>query len=220
MSINKTFHGYIETTKDALLLFEACRRGILPRVNRRLQDKERYLIESGTIFCFDENESGIKRWTDGLVWSPSRILGNFLVYRELEDKKVMTRSYSTDVDYFMEEDDEDTIKSRRSASFSSSSTSSNDSNLTKKREKAIVGSLKNSYRFKRNGLIKKSISLIVDGVQQHLISYYHKDDVLFQRLNTPSNVQNLSSLEVSPGLKLRQNFRIPLFLSDDGSDDG
>jgi hypothetical protein len=219
MSINKTFHGYIETTKDALLLFEACRRGILPRVNRRLQDKERYLIQSGTIFCFDENESGIKRWTDGLVWSPSRILGNFLVYRELEDKKVMTRSYSTDEDYFMEEDDEDTIKSRRSASFSSS-TSSNDSNLTKKREKAIVGSLKNSYRFKRNGLIKKSISLIVDGVQQHLVSYYHKDDVLFQRLNTPSNVQNLSSLEVSPGLKLRQNFRIPLFLSDDGSDDG
>ncbi|KAI8881293.1 hypothetical protein K501DRAFT_324571 [Backusella circina FSU 941] len=178
MSINKTFHGYIETTKDALLLFEACKRGILPRVNRRLQDKERYLIQSGTIFCFDENESGIKRWTDGLVWSPSRILGNFLVYRELEDKKLMTR------------------------------------------KKAIVGSLKNSYKFKRNGLIKKSISLIVDGVQQHLISYYHKDDVLLQRLNTPSNIQNLSSLEVSPGLKLRQNFRIPLFLSDDGSDDG
>lgn len=28
---------------------------------------------------FDEGESGIKRWTDGLIWSPSRILSNFLV---------------------------------------------------------------------------------------------------------------------------------------------
>ncbi|CAO3597762.1 unnamed protein product [Absidia cylindrospora] len=30
---------------------------------------------------------GIKRWTDGLVWSPSRIFGNFLIYRELDDRK-------------------------------------------------------------------------------------------------------------------------------------
>ncbi|KAG9228849.1 hypothetical protein BJ875DRAFT_340548, partial [Amylocarpus encephaloides] len=28
--------------------------------------------------------SSMKRWTNGVPWSSSRILGNFLVYRELE----------------------------------------------------------------------------------------------------------------------------------------
>ncbi|OAD06315.1 hypothetical protein MUCCIDRAFT_137509 [Mucor lusitanicus CBS 277.49] len=196
--VTETFYGYIETTRDSLLLFEACKRGLLPRITRRLQDKERILIRSGTIFCFDEHESGIKRWTDGFVWSPSRIMGNFLIYRELEDKKTMR---STD------------------AVFSHKQTTAlkNDATgyvmapdlLRRQQEKALVGSLKTSFRFKRNGLIKKSMSLIVDGVQQHIISYYNKEDVISSRLKTPSSLVELASLEVSPGLRLRQNFRIP-----------
>lgn len=71
--------GWIETTGDALLILEAARRGIIPRVTRRLVDSERKMISSGSVFVFDEDESGIKRWTDGFYWSPSRILGNFLV---------------------------------------------------------------------------------------------------------------------------------------------
>lgn len=51
----------------------------MPKVPRRLRDDERKLIRSGSVFVFDEHESGIKRWTDGLLWSPSRILWNFLV---------------------------------------------------------------------------------------------------------------------------------------------
>lgn len=42
------------------------------------------MITSGSVFVFDEEESGIKRWTDGFFWSPSRILGNFLLYRETD----------------------------------------------------------------------------------------------------------------------------------------
>lgn len=52
---------------------------MIPRVTRRLIERERAMVQSGAVFVFDEHESGIKRWTDGLVWSPSRILGNFLV---------------------------------------------------------------------------------------------------------------------------------------------
>lgn len=49
-------------------------------VNRRLKEDERKLmIKSGTIFIWDEKVAGMKRWTDGLLWSPSRILQNFLV---------------------------------------------------------------------------------------------------------------------------------------------
>lgn len=73
------FIGFIETTYDALLMFEAARRGAIPRITRRLNDPEKPMIHSGAVFLFDEHESGIKRWTDSIVWSPSRILGNFLV---------------------------------------------------------------------------------------------------------------------------------------------
>ena len=40
------------------------------------------MITSGSVF--DEDKSGIKRWTDGLFRSPSHILANFLLYREAD----------------------------------------------------------------------------------------------------------------------------------------
>jgi hypothetical protein len=77
----------IETTLDSLRVFQCCREGKLGRIRRRLYERERKLIRSGSVFVFNEGESGIKRWTDGRLWSPSRIYGNFLIYRELESKK-------------------------------------------------------------------------------------------------------------------------------------
>lgn len=53
-----SFHGYVASTQDVLLVFEACRRGMLPKIHRRLQEKERGLIQSGAIFVFDEHDSG------------------------------------------------------------------------------------------------------------------------------------------------------------------
>ena len=82
----ETFYGLVENTLDALRIFQMCRDGRLNRVRRRLHERERRLIRSGSVFVFDEEESGIRRWTDGRLWSPSRILGNFLIYRELEKK--------------------------------------------------------------------------------------------------------------------------------------
>ncbi|GJJ74584.1 Gti1/Pac2 family transcription factor [Entomortierella parvispora] len=191
MSIVETFHGYIETTQDTLLIFEACRRGLFPRICRRLQEKERRIVQSGTVFVFDERESGIKRWTDGLVWSPSRILGNFLVYREL-DKRNSGKKDASPID--------------RASRCSSSDP---ETAIEKNKERALVGSLTNSYRFKKNGLIKKTMSIVVNGVPQHLISYYSKDDVLAGRLRTPSSVPELASLDISPEFLMKQNFRIP-----------
>jgi hypothetical protein len=60
MSVAETFHGYIETTQDCLLIFEACRRCLLPKISRRLQERERKLVRSGSIFVFDERDSGKK----------------------------------------------------------------------------------------------------------------------------------------------------------------
>ncbi|OAD03888.1 hypothetical protein MUCCIDRAFT_141801 [Mucor lusitanicus CBS 277.49] len=199
----ETFFGYIETTKDALLIFEGCRRGLIPRVSRRLQEKERRMIRSGSVFVFDESESGIKRWTDGLVWSPSRILGNFLIYRELDkrvpgDKKLSISSASSN----------DARQRSYSADQSVMGVSSGMS-TDRSRERRLVGSLSDSYRFRKDGLIKKTMSIVVHGVAQHLISYYLPNDIIANKLRTASSVPDLASLEISPDLLVKQNFRIP-----------
>ena len=72
--------GWIKTARDAMLVFEATRAGIVPRVSRRFHEMEkRDIIQSGAILVFTEEESGIKRWTDPYLWSASRMQGNFLV---------------------------------------------------------------------------------------------------------------------------------------------
>lgn len=82
--IKPTFEGYIATSKDALIIIQNALEGKLSLISRRPKEKERSnLIKSGKIFVFIEESSGIKRWTDGVSWSPSRILGRFLIYREL-----------------------------------------------------------------------------------------------------------------------------------------
>jgi hypothetical protein len=96
-----TYHGYIHTPRDALVLFEASNKGMLKKVNRRLTNTERdNFVKSGSVFIWEEDESGIKRWTDGRLWcvsyfllssiyrSPSRIQGSFLVYNEVKSRNV------------------------------------------------------------------------------------------------------------------------------------
>ncbi len=85
VALEPTWRGHVNTTMDALILFEACLLGRMNHVPRRPHDRERdSLIRSGNAFIYEEHSSGIKRWTDGYNWSPSRILNNFLIYRELE----------------------------------------------------------------------------------------------------------------------------------------
>lgn len=204
MPFVKTFHGFIENTTDTLLIIEACRNGILPTVNRRLVERERSAIDSGTIIVFDESESGIKtrstqpylflhksclgikRWTDGFLWSPSRILGNFLVYRELanrESRKIDNEGYSL-----------------VSPSSRYNEVPSVDA---QQRERALVGSLTSSntsYNFKKDGLIKKTIRIMVNGNYLHIVNYYRKNDVLHRRLSTPSASPQLACLQISADL--------------------
>ncbi|KAI8056969.1 Gti1/Pac2 family-domain-containing protein, partial [Syncephalis plumigaleata] len=83
----ETYFGYIDNVQDALLIIEAARNGILRRAQHRLTEKERRMIRSGSIFVWDESEAGMRRWTDGRAWSPSRVSGCFLNYRELEHRR-------------------------------------------------------------------------------------------------------------------------------------
>jgi Gti1/Pac2 family transcription factor len=141
--------GFIETTGDALLILEAARRGLIPRVTRRLVDAERKMITSGSVFVFDEDESGIKRWTDGFYWSPSRILGNFLLYRET-DKRGGSRGKSDNTSANAE-DGQDSSRTDQSLSRMEDGRTVVDKHI----ERNLLGSLTNSYKFKTDGLMKK-----------------------------------------------------------------
>ncbi|KAJ1918631.1 Gluconate transport-inducing protein [Mycoemilia scoparia] len=90
MSPMETYYGLVETSFDVLILFEACRLGLIKQVQRRLSDSERMAIRSGSVFVWDEEQSGMKRWTDGRSWSPSRVQGCFLTYYEWEGRRRAT----------------------------------------------------------------------------------------------------------------------------------
>ncbi|KAI5896522.1 uncharacterized protein SCHCODRAFT_02697934 [Schizophyllum commune H4-8] len=192
--------GWIETTGDALLILEAARRGLIPRVTRRLVEAERKMITSGAVFVFDEDESGIKRWTDGFYWSPSRILGNFLLYRETDKKGIAHRSRNHAAD-------EDGGK--HESQILSRPKKDDPGKIDKARERSLMGSLTNSYKFKQGGLMKKTFSVTIGGVAQHLISYYSVDDVANGRLRPPSSLPELASLDISPEYLDKTHFRNP-----------
>ncbi|KAJ3852354.1 Gti1/Pac2 family-domain-containing protein, partial [Lentinula lateritia] len=200
--------GWIETTGDALLILEAARRGWIPRVTRRLVDSERKMITSGSVFVFDEEESGIKRWTDGFFWSPSRILGNFLLYRET-DKRGPGHKGARPQEEAAEVPDASPSSETHSLSRPKSETSNNHLGFDKLRERSLMGSLTNSYKFKSNGLMKKTFSLSIGGVAQHLISYYRIEDVENGRLRSPSSLPELASLDISPEYLDKTHFRNP-----------
>ncbi|KAI1078489.1 Gti1/Pac2 family-domain-containing protein [Whalleya microplaca] len=224
--LHPTFTGYIACTMDALILFEACLVGRLSHVPRRPHDRERgNLITSGNVFIYEEHSSGIKRWTDGVPWSPSRILGNFLLYRELdkpfqpgEKKRAMKRtkpdtgvsksgnnSRSNSVAYH---GSSNALVSGSMGGYDNSIHGRNDS------ERALVGSLIDSYQFKQDGLVKKTISVQHRGVQHHLVSYYNIEDVSHGRLKTPGETAQLSTVSPRSSLISSANFRAPVDDSD------
>ncbi|KAG5652365.1 hypothetical protein H0H81_005267 [Sphagnurus paluster] len=203
--------GWIETTGDALLILEAARRGLIPRVTRRLVDSERKMITSGSVFVFDEDESGIKRWTDGFFWSPSRILGNFLLYRETDKRGAGHRGARSEASP-PDVGEQYALDASKPEAQSLSRPKNDEAHLggvDKQRERNLLGSLTNSYKFKPDGLMKKTFSLTIGGVSQHLISYYRIEDVTNGRLRSPSSLPELASLDISPEYLDKTHFRNP-----------
>jgi hypothetical protein len=191
--LSPTFVGYIGSTKDALLVIQAVLNNRLLAVPRRPHDKERNeLIQSGSVFVFVEEKSGIKRWTDGVAWSPSRILGRFLVYRELDrsegsgrgqekqagnnpsDKRGSKKMKKTKSFSEMSSSSGNVLGSNVSRGYSLDSGSAHSSHSSSTQhllesassntvpDRSLVGSLIASYAFKESGLIKKTMSLTIN----------------------------------------------------------
>lgn len=224
--LQPTWSGFVNNSMDGLMLFEACLSGKLHHVPRRPHDRERgNLIKSGSVFIYEENASGIKRWTDGVAWSPSRILGNFLIYRELEKpfppgekKRAMKRKRSQEPDARRGSEENEqpeytglppTPPSPANPTESKPEQPGAQDN-DKEMERQLIGSLVDSYGFRPNGLVKKTMSISLNGVSHHLVSYYTVEDVKQRRLNRPLSDSRLTGLTVRPELFMKQNFRAPV----------
>lgn len=204
--LTPTWRGMVMSTIDALKIIEACLTGVLMHTARRPHDREReHLIRSGNVFVYEESSSGIKRWTDGQNWSPSRILGNYLIYRELDKN-------------FPPGDKKRAIKRKRDGKPELQNghpgTPGAPTTLNDERERALLGSLIDSYPFKEGGLIKKTISIKWNNVMHHLVSYYSLEDARNHRLAFPNDDPKLVHLRPRPELIQLQDFRVPVEQED------
>ncbi|KAK3388537.1 Gti1/Pac2 family-domain-containing protein [Sordaria brevicollis] len=171
----ETYYGSVRTTADAIKLFEACRVGTLPRVQRRLSEKERQAIRPGSVFVWDEREAGMRRWTDGKSWSASRVSGSFLTYREMEGKRAG-------------------FGGRRNAGRTPDSARASD-------EDRGSDDHHEGYRYKADGLMKQSFSITTShGQHLHLISYYARDGRGPANLPDPSSDPQLRHVTIPKGI--------------------
>lgn len=211
--LRTTYDGYINTTADAIVLFEACLGGQRTHVARRPYDGEySQLTRSGCVYIYEEHSSGIKRWTDGIPWSPSRILNNFVIYRELHapfsqgEKKRATKKPKKANDSIVKskstsESSINGILTHHAAAQAAGGSTGSDL------ERQVYGSLIDSYDFKEDGLMKKTISINYRGAPHHLVSYYTADDLINGRLQQPMHDPTLNRLVPRVELLAFQNFR-------------
>ena len=181
----ETYNGHVRTPNDAIILFEACRLGLLPRVQRRLSEKERQSIRSGSVFVWDEREAGMRRWTDGKSWSASRVSGSFLTYREMEGKRG-GNNFVTPVNG----------NNQQARGEKSPTDGPNGMDDGMEGEEGPDG-----YRYKPDGLMKQSFSLTTStGQHLHLISYFSRAQPTAQMMRQPSNDPSLASIQIPKGM--------------------
>lgn len=224
-----TWQGFLDTTKDAMTVVEAALQGRLPHISRRPHDKERAeMLTSGTVLVYEENASGIRRWTDAVHWSPSRVMNNCLIYRQLtralkpEEKRSALNpscngkrkrkgsagpTISKAGENIANLDDEYDIPALQSGNPEGATPESTDKvyanfaqSLTPDQQRRFCGSLVDSYEFKEGGLMKKTISVKYQGTNHHIISYYTLEDVVHGKLKRPCEDPQLSDIQPRPEL--------------------
>jgi len=191
----RPFFGIVETTVQALRLVHAARLSVIPRIIRRLDDRERnQMVVSGAVFVFSENESGIRRWTDGRLFLSSRIDGNFLVYRELNQRRRGPRNSSHAEEWIsMSGDGGREIQSSTQGQYPS----------------RVSFVTENDDGIKVGGLVKRTITVKIHGTDHHVISYYTQEDVDSRRLRPVSSRFDIMNLDLPPQIFSLSDFRFP-----------
>jgi hypothetical protein len=216
-----TWHGFLDTTKDAMTIVEAVLRGRLSCVSSRLRDKKQAeVLSSGTVLVYKENASGIKRWTDTVSWSPSRTMENYLIYRQLvgpmkprvkkmalnqscgtkrkRGKRLEPTITKTGESYNNSEGEFEGLSSARALTREPSPMIHVYTNfarsLTPDQQRRFCGSLIDSHDFKERGLMKKTISVKYLSTRYRVISYYSLEDAVYNKLRRPCQDDHLADI--------------------------
>ena len=165
-SMQLSYWGFVETANDAMALIQPCSQGSLHFANRRPTASERPAVaQSGHIYIYVENPSTVQRWTDDQRWSRSRMLGDFLVYAELESTQMQSPRA------------EDGDRPRPGQT--------GEENWHRR----LCGSLARSVKVTPQTLIKKTFSIKGSSATWRLVSYYRLIDVIEGRLPAPLVIQ-------------------------------
>ena len=224
-TLRPTYRGFIRTSRDACLLLEAVFMGRIQHIPRRPHERERSsIVTSGNIFIYEESASGVKRWTDGVNWSPSRILGNFLIYRETIPgfpgdgaKKTALKRHRPSNGSKPTGISKGRSPSRGynlSHAVSGAHNDNGDSQEPDQETRELYGSLLESYPFKEGGLVKKTLTVTIEGVPHHIVSYYSAEDVKSGRLLSPSTDPFFQSIDPRDSIKRAPQFKTPVEQQD------
>ncbi|KAI9364440.1 Gti1/Pac2 family-domain-containing protein [Zopfochytrium polystomum] len=164
----ETFYGFISTPLDALMVVEGCRLGLLHTLDVRPREISDIVIRSGSVIVFDEAGSRMRRWRDNRKWSPSRVAGPFLLYKEIDTADSQRKSI---------------------AQMPTKCIPGVDPVFG-------AGVLRGDCRILDDGLTKKTMSVVMDdGKKYRVISYYLRSDVIEGRLVVPSKSPMLASID-------------------------
>ncbi|KAI8821213.1 Gti1/Pac2 family-domain-containing protein [Chytriomyces cf. hyalinus JEL632] len=180
IAFTHSFFGFIENPMDALLVIEGCIRSNLRLFTGSAADMARTPIQSGTVIVIPANCAFVKRWRDGIHWSPSRSFGPFLLYRQVEPTYT-NESHPAGPKYAPKRVQ---------------------SNVAALEPTFSARTLKPNTRLVENGLTKRTITLKgSDGQKHRIVSYYCPVDVVeMSRLEAELKTGGSSSRPQQSGL--------------------
>ncbi|KAJ3222569.1 hypothetical protein HDU81_009804 [Chytriomyces hyalinus] len=184
----ETYFGFIATLEDALLIIEGTINGCLPHFSGTASELNHIPVRSGTVIVVAESSANVRRWKDGIPWSPSRAFGPFLLYRQIELESSATASSIPHAKY--------------SARRFNSNHAGLEPNYTQK-------TLKPGTRIAPNGLTKRTITLVgSDGGRHRLVSYYEPSDIVDLHQGKPVCARNFKT-------RLLEELKVMKIPSDD-----
>ncbi|KAI8838522.1 Gti1/Pac2 family-domain-containing protein [Chytriomyces cf. hyalinus JEL632] len=167
----ETYFGFIATLEDALLVIEATINGSLPHFTGTASELNLVPFRSGTVIVVAESSAKVRRWKDGVPWSPSRAFGPFVLYRQIELESSITPSHHP----------------KYTARRFNSNHAGLEPNYTRT-------TLKPGTRISPTGLTKRTITLVgSDGGRHRLVSYYAPSDIIDLREGKKVHARHLKS---------------------------
>ncbi|KZW02570.1 hypothetical protein EXIGLDRAFT_829105 [Exidia glandulosa HHB12029] len=204
---------YIRDVYDVVAILNAWHNRLVPECTRRLKDSEKHLyIRSGWWVIFPVDLCGVNRWTDTHKWSPSRVQGNFFIYRQIDAprsrqaRKLISHPYNRAARDVRLSAGRSRVQ-QHSSGESSSSSYSDDEWANREFDRTIVSSWTDNTAFTKDGICKKTFALVYQGRDYRIISYYNPDDAQSGALPRASEVPLYANLETDPEMLAQAQYR-------------